>query len=186
MNIYLDLFTAFFRIGLFTFGGGYAMLPMLESEVVSKKHWATYDELMDYFAVGQCTPGIIAVNTATFIGFSQRKIKGAITATLGVICPSIIIILIIASVLSNFADLAIVQHALSGIRIAVCVLIFKAVIKLVKSGVKDLCGIILFLFALICTYFTVLNTVVIVIIAAITGICVSLLQAKKAKENDHA
>ena len=179
MNIYLDLFTTFFKIGLFTFGGGYAMLPMLESEVVNKKKWATYDELMDYFAVGQCTPGVIAVNTATFIGYYQKKVPGAIVATLGVVCPSIVIILLIATLMTNFADLPIVQHALSGIRVAVCVLILKAVLKLCKSGIKDIWGILLFAAALACTYFNLLNTVIIVIIAASTGILISLRKAKK-------
>ena len=179
MNIYLDLFTTFFKIGLFTFGGGYAMLPMLESEVVNKKKWATYDELMDYFAVGQCTPGVIAVNTATFIGYYQKKVPGAIVATLGVVCPSIVIILLIATLMTNFADLPIVQHALSGIRVAVCVRILKAVLKLCKSGIKDIWGILLFAAALACTYFNLLNTVIIVIIAASTGILISLRKAKK-------
>ena len=184
MNIYLDLFTTFFKIGLFTFGGGYAMLPMLESEVVNKKKWATYDQLMDYFAVGQCTPGVIAVNTATFIGYYQTTIPGAIVATLGVIGPSIIIILCIAALMTNFAQIPMVQHALSGIRVAVCVLILKAVIKLAKSGIKDIWGIALFALALCAAFFNLTSTVVIVIIAAAAGILISLAKAKKDKAHD--
>lgn len=185
MNIYLDLFTTFFKIGLFTFGGGYAMLPMLESEVVNRKHWCTKDELMDYFAIGQCTPGVIAVNTATFIGYDEKKIPGALTATAGVITPSIIIIYLIASLLSNFSSLAVVQHALAGIRIAVCVLILKAVWSLFKSGVKDIFGILVFAAALICSYFGFLPSAAIVFIAAGAGIVYSLYRRKKG-DADHA
>ena len=112
MKEYWELFYSFAKIGAFTFGGGYAMLPLIQREVVEKKHWATEEEIMDYYAVGQCTPGIIAVNTATFIGYYKKGIIGGIFATLGVIFPSIVIILLIASLLQNFSDLAIVQHAL--------------------------------------------------------------------------
>ena len=96
MKELLDMFLTFARIGGFTFGGGYAMLPMLQKEVVNGRHWATDEELMDYYAIGQCTPGIIAVNTATFVGYKNRGIPGAIAATLGVIAPSLVIIMIIA------------------------------------------------------------------------------------------
>lgn len=184
MNIYLDLFVTFFKIGLFTFGGGYAMLPMLEAEVVNKKHWASYEELMDYFAVGQCTPGVIAVNTATFIGYNKRKVPGALVATAGVICPSIVIILIIASLLTTFAQEPIVQHALSGIRVAVCVLILQAVIKLFKAGVKNIWGVVIFAFALVCSYLSLVPTVVIVIAAAAAGILIGTLKARKEASHD--
>lgn len=184
MNIYLDLFVTFFKIGLFTFGGGYAMLPMLEAEVVTKKHWATNEELMDYFAVGQCTPGVIAVNTATFIGYSKKKVPGALVATAGVIAPSIVIILVIASLLTSFADLPIVQHALSGIRVAVCVLILQAVVKLFKSGVKDIWGIAIFCLALVCSYLSLVPTVVIVIAAAAAGMLSGAMKARKEDSHD--
>lgn len=184
MNIYLDLFVTFFKIGLFTFGGGYAMLPMLEAEVVNKKRWASYEELMDYFAVGQCTPGVIAVNTATFIGYKKKKVPGALVATAGVICPSIVIILIIASLLTTFADQPIVQHALSGIRVAVCVLILQAVVKLFKAGVKNIWGVIIFVLTLFCSYLSLLPTVVIVILAAAAGILIGTLKARKEASHD--
>ncbi|MDD3921386.1 MAG: chromate transporter, partial [Eubacteriales bacterium] len=135
MYVYWDLFTSFFRIGLFTFGGGYAMLPMLQREVVEKRGWATEEELLNYFAVGQCTPGIIAVNTATFVGYKQKKTMGGVVATLGVVIPSIIIITAIAALLSNFAHIPAVQHAFSGIRIAVAALIVSAVIRLFRANV---------------------------------------------------
>ena len=115
MNIYLDLFLTFAKIGVCTFGGGYAMLPILQREVVEKKGWATEEELTDYFAIGQCTPGIIAVNTATFIGQKYKGILGGVLATLGVVFPSLIIITLIAAFLQNFASYPVVAHALAGI-----------------------------------------------------------------------
>ena len=133
-----ELFWTFFKIGAFTFGGGYAMLPMLQKEVVEKRGWASEEELMDYYAIGQCTPGIIAVNTATFVGQKTAGIAGGIIATLGVVFPSLIIITIIAAFIQNFSDLAIVQNAFAGIRVCVCVLILNAVVKLWKKSVVDL------------------------------------------------
>ena len=121
MKELLDMFLTFARIGGFTFGGGYAMLPMLQKEVVNGRHWATDEELMDYYAIGQCTPGIIAVNTATFVGYKNRGIPGAIAATLGVIAPSLVIIMIIAAFISNFIELSFVSSAFAGIRACVCV-----------------------------------------------------------------
>ena len=137
MNIYFDLFLTFAKVGVCTFGGGYAMLPILQREVVEKKKWATEDQLADYYAVGQCTPGVIAVNTATFVGSSQGGIPGGIIATLGVVFPSIVIILAIAAFLSNFMHLEAVAHAFNGVRAGVVALILVSVIKLFKGAVKD-------------------------------------------------
>ena len=131
-----ELYRSFFTIGALTFGGGYAMLPMLERELVEKHRWVTQEEILNYFAIGQCTPGVIAVNTATFVGYKRRKVIGGITATLGVISPSIVIIVTIAMLLSNFMDILWVQHAFAGIRVAVCALILSSVVKLFKSNVK--------------------------------------------------
>ena len=170
MKDLITLFMAFARIGLFTFGGGYAMLPMLQKEVVEKQKWATENEIMDYFAVGQCTPGVIAVNTATFIGYKQKGILGGIAATLGVIFPSIIIITIIASILSNFSEYAIVQSAFAGIRIVVAALVLNTVIKMYKSAVKDKIGIVIFLVTLVFGFVLSLSPVIYIIIAAILGI----------------
>jgi len=136
MRLLWDLYRTFFVIGGLTFGGGYAMLPMLEREIVAKHGWSTREEILDYFAIGQCTPGIIAVNTATFVGYKQKGIPGGIFATLGVISPSMIIITLIAMLLEHFMEIAWVQHAFAGIRVAVCALIVASVIKLIKSGVK--------------------------------------------------
>jgi len=137
MNEYLDLFGTFAKVGVMTFGGGYAMLPILQREVVEHKGWATEEELMDYFAIGQCTPGVIAVNTATFIGQKHRGWLGGIVATLGVVFPSLIIISILAGLITNFSHLAWVQNAFAGIQVCVCVLIFNAVLKLLKKSVVD-------------------------------------------------
>lgn len=178
MNIYLDLVITFAKIGVFTFGGGYAMLPLLQREVVENKHWTTEEELMDYFAVGQCTPGVIAVNTATFIGFNKKGILGGFIATFGVILPSLVIITLIASLLQNFSDLQIVQHALSGVRVAVCVLVLNAIIKMFKSGVKDNIGVIIFIASLICAYFSLIPTIAMIIIAAFCGVTIKALKGK--------
>ncbi len=177
MNVYLDLFVTFARIGGLTFGGGYAMLPMLEREVVDHRHWATSDELMDYYAIGQCTPGVIAVNTATFVGRSVKGISGGIIATLGVAFPSLVIITIIAALISNFADIPAVARAFAGIRIGVCVLVFNAVLKLGKSAIKDSPSMIIFLIVFLGSSLLDVSPVIFVILAAIAGI---LLRVKKA------
>lgn len=136
MGELLNLFRTFFAIGGLTFGGGYAMLPMLQREVVEKHGWATEEELLNYFAIGQCTPGIIAVNTATFVGYKQRGVAGGIAATAGVVAPSLIIITLIAMLLQNFMDIVWVQHAFAGVRVAVCALIVQSVFKMAAKSVK--------------------------------------------------
>jgi len=137
LNIYLDLFLTFAKVGVCTFGGGYAMLPILQREIVEKKGWATDEELTDYFAIGQCTPGVIAVNTATFIGRKYKGIPGGVFSTLGVVFPSVVIITLIAAFLSNFADIPVVQHALAGVNACVVALIASSVVKLGKSSLKN-------------------------------------------------
>lgn len=137
MHILIDLYLTFAKIGGMMFGGGYAMLPILQREIVENKKWATADQLADYYAVGQCTPGVIAVNTGTFIGSQQAGIAGGIVATLGVVTVPVLLILIIAAFLSNFMDNVIVAHAFSGVRACVTALILASVIKLFKGSVKD-------------------------------------------------
>ena len=170
MNELLKLFMAFARIGAFTFGGGYAMLPMLQKEVVEKNHWAPEDEIMDYFAIGQCTPGIIAVNTATFVGYKTKGIPGAIAATLGMITPSIIIITVIAAFLKNFADLPIVKHAFNGIRACVCVLILNAVTKLAQKSIVDKACLGICIVVLLLSLFSPLSPALIIILAGAAGV----------------
>ena len=169
MKELFDLFWTFCKIGALTFGGGYAMLPLIQREIVENKKWSTENEILDYYAVGQCTPGVIAVNTATFIGYKLRGIIGGIVATLGVIFPSIVIILIIATFLQNFADLAIVQSAFAGIRVAVVALIITTVVKLIKSSIKDYLGVIIAIIAFVISAFIGLSPVYVVIAAALTG-----------------
>ncbi|UZT81225.1 chromate transporter [Caproicibacterium sp. BJN0003] len=163
MKDYFELLAAFFRIGAFTFGGGYAMLPMLERELIINHKWSTMEELMDYFAVGQCTPGTIAVNTASFIGYKRKKIPGAIVATLGVILPSLIIIIILAAILQQVSDYPTVQSAFRGISAAVAALIVQSVWGMGKSGVKNLLGIILMILSFYFIFFLKVNPVWIVL-----------------------
>ena len=179
MNVYLDLFLTFAKVGVMTFGGGYAMLPILQREVVENKHWAKDKELMDYYAIGQCTPGVIAVNTATFIGKKFKGIPGGIIATLGVVFPSLVIIALIAAVLTNFADLPVVQNAFAGIRVCVCVFIFNAVMKLWKSAVVDIPTGILFAIVFLGSVFLDLSPVVYVLFAGIMGIVLTVMGVRK-------
>ncbi|MGN0395709.1 MAG: chromate transporter [Coprococcus sp.] len=170
MSEYIDLFITFAKIGGFTFGGGYAMLPILQREVVEKKEWVTEDELMDYYAIGQCTPGIIAVNTATFIGYKQKGILGGIIATLGCVFPSMVIISVIAAFIQNFAQLAWVQSVLSGIRACVCVLIFNSVVKLGKKALSDFITWFLFVVVLVLSGLMGVSNILLVVAAGIAGI----------------
>ena len=167
MKELLDMFLTFARIGGFTFGGGYAMLPMLQKEVVNGRHWATDEELMDYYAIGQCT---IAVNTATFVGYKNRGIPGAIAATLGVIAPSLVIIMIIAAFISNFIELSFVSSAFAGIRACVCVLIGSAVVKLAKKSLVDKGAIAIAAVVFVLSLFTSVSPVLLVVVAGAIGI----------------
>ena len=177
--LYVRLFLEFFKAGLFAVGGGYAMLPMLQKEVVEKRGWATEDELMDYYAVGQCTPGVIAVNTATFIGSKQKGILGSIFATAGVISPSILIIGIIAAFIRNFAELAAVKNAFAGIRVCVCVLIFNAVAKLYKKAVIDLPTTVIFVLVFLGSVLFDVSPAVYVVLSGAAGILIRNLGAGK-------
>ena len=150
MNELLELYWTFVKIGCVTFGGGYAMLPILERELVEKRGWTSMDDLRDYFSIGQCTPGIIAMNVSTFIGEKRGGVKGATVASLGFLTGPVILILLIAMFLTNFATLPVVQHAFAGIRVCVCVLILQAVLRLWKKSVVDpfTLGLYLAVFAL--------------------------------------
>ena len=169
----LSLFLSFAKVGVMTFGGGYAMIPILEREIVDKQGWASSEELMDYYAVGQCTPGVIAVNTATFIGYKVGGTAGGIIATLGVVFPSLVIITLIAGILTNFADIPAVKSAFSAIRVCVCVLIFNAVLKLWKSAVKDKGALALFLLVFLLSVFFDISPVVFVLLCATAGIALT-------------
>ena len=170
MKQLLQLFLAFARVGVMTFGGGYAMIPILEREIVDRQGWASSEELMDYYAVGQCTPGVIAVNTATFIGYKVAGPLGGVFATLGVVFPSLVIITVIAGVLTRFADIPAVKSAFAAIRVCVCVLIFNAVLKLWKGAVKAKAGLCLFLLVFVLSIFLDISPVFYVLFCAVAGI----------------
>ena len=184
MKILGDLFLTFMQVGGLTFGGGYAMLPILQREVVEKRNWATDEELTDYFAVGQCTPGIIAVNTATFVGQKQAGVLGGIVATLGIVAPSLVLISILAGFINTFAELAVIKNAFAGIRVCVCVLIFNAVCKLWKSSVKSKLALAIFAVVTLGALLFDLSPVFFVIVAAVLGIALEQFApaARKGKK----
>ena len=181
MRILLKFFFTFAKIGAVTFGGGYAMLPILQREIVGKHLWAKDSELTDYFAIGQCTPGVIAVNTATFIGYKQKGVLGAIFATLGVVFPSVLIILIISAFVQNYADIIYVKYALCGIRVCVCVLIFNSISKLAKSALVDVWTGIIFGIVLILSVFLGVSAATLVLSAGCAGYVIKRI--KGAKKN---
>ncbi len=180
MKLLWQLFITFARIGVLTFGGGLTMLPMLKYELVEKHKWITEEELLNYYSVGQCTPGIIAVNTATFVGYKKKGVFGGIVATLGMVMPSLIIILLVASVLSAFIDNAYVGHALSGIRAAACALMVNTVVTLVRKNVVDIFCIVVFLVALAISLLLDVPSVAIVFVAGILGVVVSVIKRRRA------
>lgn len=165
-----ELFIMFLNIGAFTFGGGFAMLPIIQKEVVETRRWATDEEIIDCFAIGQCTPGVIAVNTATFIGYKRKGIAGGIVATAGVILPSLVIITIIATFFQQFQNYKIVQYAFGGIRVGVIALITMTIYTMFKQTVKNLLGIVIFVFAFIIIAFTNLSPIIVIVISALLGI----------------
>lgn len=197
MNNFVDLFFTFAKIGVCTFGGGYAMLPILQRELVEKRDWATEAELSDYFAIGQCTPGIIAVNTATFVGHKRSGVAGGVIATLGLVFPCLVIIMLIAAFLQNFAELPVVIHAFNGVRACVCALILSSVLKLLKSTVVDRPTLVLYLVVLLLaavgTFVTfdgripggnvvdyLLSPIVLVVAAGVVGLCIRAAKGGKA------
>ncbi len=179
MNIYPDLFLTFAKVGVMTFGGGYAMLPILQREVVDSKGWATEEELTDYFAIGQCTPGIIAVNTATFIGQKNKGIPGGIIATLGLVFPSLVIISMLAGVITQFSHLAWVNHAFGGVRVCVCILILNAITKLYKKSVIDIPTTLIFFLVFGLSAWLSCSPVWFVLAAAVAGIVLKNVGVKK-------
>ena len=170
MKIYIELFLTFFQIGLFTFGGGYAMLPLLERELVDKRGWVSKEEILDYYAIGQATPGIIAINTSTFCGVKKAGNLGGIVASLGFITPSIIIITIIANFLTAFSHVTYIQNAFAGIRVAVCALVLNTVINLVKKNANTRIKFIVFALTFIAIALFKISPVIMVIAVGIFGI----------------
>ena len=180
MKRYLEIFFTFAKIGVMTFGGGMTMLPILQREIIENKGWADEAELMDYYALSQCTPGIIAVNVSTFIGQKLKGALGGVIATLGVVFPSLVIITILAGVITNFSHLGIVQSAFAGIQVCVCVLIFNAALKLLKKSVIDKRTLVIFLLVLAGGIFMNISPVWFVICSALAGIVLKNLEVKQA------
>ena len=178
MKELLEIFIVAFRVGIMTFGGGYAMLPILQREVVENRKWVTEAEILDYYAIGQCLPGIIMVNTIIFVGQKRRGTIGGIAAALGTVCPALIIITVIAALITNFADSEIVKKAFAGIRVCVCVLIFNAVVKLWKSSVIDWKSFAIFALVAALSLVTDITPVIFVVLSAVLGIVIRSLGVK--------
>ena len=169
-------------MGIVNFGGGYALLPLLQKELVEKRNWATNEELTDYYAIGQCTPGAIAVNVSTFIGYKIKGVLGGIMATLGFISPAFIIIFVIATVLNQFADYWFVQSAFKAIRATVFVLVLSAVFKLSKKSIVDWITLGIAVIVLGLTIFTEIPLFIYVLIAGTIGILINWYKDKRIKK----
>lgn len=181
---YVSLFVSFFKIGLVTFGGGLAMLPILKRDLVDSKGWLTEDEILDYFAIGQSTPGIIAVNVATFVGYKRGGLIGSIFSTSGIVFPSLIIISLIAAFVSNFNELVWVQKALKGINVAVSVLLVKAIFSFGKKTVFDLCTFFIATLSFVLMFAFNVQGVWIVIGSALLGWIFQTIKSRRVlKEN---
>lgn len=181
MKELLSIYLLFFRMGAVTFGGGYAMLPILRREIVESRNWMDEETIMDFYALSQGLPGIISVNVAVFIGCRRRGVPGAVAASAGVVSPCIIIITIIAACLSAFQDNPYVQHALAGISVCVAALILDAVLSLWKKGVKDWFGVVICLSMLLLSVFTDISPILLVIVCAVLGIVVGAVNRKKSE-----
>jgi len=182
--MYLKLLLSFAYIGAFTFGGGYSMLPMFQRELVDKKKWLTVEELTDLFSISQCLPGIIAANTAIFVGYKHKGVMGGVAAASGVALPSVIVIMIIAAFLTNFVDIPIVQSAFTGLRVCVSVLIINAVLKLRKNSVVDLSSALIFIAIFLLAVYKVLPVALLVAIAGVFGIAISLIRERMTPRGD--
>lgn len=182
MPILIDLYLTFFRIGILTFGGGLTMLPLLKYELVESKKWISEEKLLDCYAIGQCTPGIIAVNTATYVGYLKSGVFGGILATLGMVSPSVIIISLVALFMQNFMEVAIIQHALMGIRGAVCALMLNTVVSLAKKSLTSYVNVIICADALVLALFTKIPTIFIIILAGISGVVIDRIKGGNKNE----
>ena len=176
---YVQLFTAFFKIGLFTFGGGMSMLPMLQKELVESKKWLTDEEILNYFAIGQCTPGIIAVNVATFCGYKRAGLSGAIVSTVGIVCPSWIVITLIAGSISRFSEIAWIQRAMKGVYVAVAALLTRAVFTFGKKILTDLVTAAIAAGAFLAMSVWNVSGILIVLAAGIIGFCAQIIRNGK-------
>ncbi len=178
---FFDLFFTFSRIGLFTFGGGLAMMPMMQKELIDKKQWISEEELIDYYAVGQSTPGIIAVNVATFVGHKQLGIFGAVLATLGIIFPSLVIIMLLAGGINSISEYPRVQAALKGINVAVAALLTSVIVKFAKKTIKNIWNALFMLLAFACIFWFKVPSFIVILIAIAIGCFNTARVLKKEK-----
>ena len=181
MGLPLKLFLTFALIGATNIGGGIAMIPMFRREIVEKRAWLTEDEIADVFSVTQCLPGIIATNVAVLVGYKQAGVRGAIAAAIGMIAPSVALILIIASFIFQFSDIPVVAHAFAGLRVCVSVLILTAVIRLRKQASADKLSIAIFAAVFMAVMLTNLPIAILVIAAGLIGISISAVRKRAAK-----
>lgn len=179
-----ELYYEFAKIGTFTIGGGLAMMPMMERELIAKKHWITEEDLLDYYAIGQSTPGIVAVNVATFVGFREAGILGGIVATLGMVTPSLVIIMILAGLINSISDYPYVQKALAGVNVAVAALLTSVVVKFAKKTIKKILHAVYMAVAFSLVFFLKVPPVWIILAALTTGVIISLVKVKKAAKNE--
>lgn len=189
MNIYLELFLSFFKIGLFTFGGGYAMIPLIEGVCVDTKKWISHDDMMNITVIAESTPGPIATNCATFVGYKQKGVAGAAAATLGVILPSLAVICIIALLLDNFLEITVIANAFRGIKLAVGLLITDAAVRMIKKTKKSTGSIIAIVLSavimLIVNCFGLrLSTIVIMLAFGFVYLSVFAVRNRNGKESD--
>ena len=176
------LFITFFKIGAFTFGGGYAMIPLIQKEVVDNQKWVTDDDILEIIAIAESTPGPIAINTATFIGYKTCGFFGSFFATLGVVLPSFVVIMIVAYLLKDFAKYTVVKYAFFGIRAGVLALLLKSFWTMLKKCPKNAVAYFIAGIAFIASILS-LNTLVIIIPAAVIGLVASFIASKREVQN---
>ena len=174
-----NLYFSFAKIGTFTIGGGFAMMPMMQSELIEKRKWITDEELIDYYAVGQSTPGIVAVNVATFVGYKQMGIIGGIFATLGMVSPSLVIIMILASLINSINDFPIIQKALKGINVAVAALLTSTIINFMKKTIKKFTNAIFMMISFLLVFVFKLPSFWIILFALLIGVVLTYKEKKK-------
>ena len=179
MKILWQLFLTFFRIGAFTFGGGYAMIPLIQKEVVENKKWASDDDILDIIAIAESTPGPIAINSSTFVGYRVAGFWGAFFATLGMVLPSFTIILIISYILKEFQDIKAVQFAFNGIRAGVLALLIKALWSMYKKAPKGLVSYIVMALSFILVAFLKINVIYVLILCAVIGLVSSFMAERR-------
>lgn len=180
----LDLYWTFAKIGTFTFGGGLAMMPMMQKELIEKRHWITDEDLIDYYAVGQSTPGIVAVNVSTFVGYKKFGVIGGIFGTLGIVTPSLVIIMILATAINSISEFPRVQAALKGINVAVAALLTSVFVKFVKKTIKNIWHVLLMLAAFICVYAFKLPSFIIILTAILIGVLLTIRTQKELKKQN--